>query len=68
MFGLKDHFIGCIMIPVVVENAALFQNVIIGFGLREGGKDGKFCQVKINFQQKIDESFDVILSLAIHSQ
>ena len=56
------------MIPVEIEDTSLTQVIVISFRMRERRHDGKFGQIKVDFEQKIDKPFDIVLRLAIDTE
>jgi hypothetical protein len=56
------------MVPVVVEDPSLTQQVIVSFCMRERTQNGKFGKIQVNIQQKIYDTLNIIFCLVIKAQ
>ena len=63
-----NYFSGIVMVPIMIKDPVLLQQVTVSLGVREGSKNSEFCKIKINFKKKIDQPFDIIFRLIVKSE
>ena len=61
MFGIIHHFAGVIMIPVLIEDPVLFEQVAVRLGMWERRQYSEFCKVQIDLEQEVDQPLDICL-------